>query len=254
MRLIEEDRKYFILTGSDPSDPFGCCPSEEVAQANRLVRAGILSPWRQGVSSEGCPVTIYAFRGELQLAAGAVQFHPEKAFRERVRAAMEKRGGQTAMSIARWVLLLFVAVSLLFAFFKMKAPAAGAVDLQSWFGQLNPAHEDQVMLLLFHYDRRCRQCRNMENYTRDVLETHFRETVSQDKLRFRLINMDEDANGEASRQLGLFSATLLLVSSDSPAGPEIRIIREAWTLYDDEEKFKEMIRKELEKALADTDD
>ena len=60
--LIKNNKKYFLLVGSDPGDQFGCCPSDIVGEANALIKAGILSGYSQSDMGENCPVSIYAFK------------------------------------------------------------------------------------------------------------------------------------------------------------------------------------------------
>ena len=67
--------------------------------------------------------------------------------------------------------------------------------------------------------------------------------------QLKCFNMDEETNRKLTRQLGLFSATLLLVHFDSTGLPETKILKEAWTLYNDEEVFKSMMIKELSSLL-----
>ena len=83
-RLIEEDRKYFILTGSDPADEMGCCPSDEVGEANMLVRAGLLSTVSQETYGNACPVSYYAFKGEIFVQDEHIQIQKNKEIRKKV--------------------------------------------------------------------------------------------------------------------------------------------------------------------------
>lgn len=65
-QVIEKGEKQFLVTGSDPRSPFGCCPDAKVGDANALVEAGVLSSLRVPAPPDSCPTTIYAFRGELR--------------------------------------------------------------------------------------------------------------------------------------------------------------------------------------------
>ncbi len=67
LRLIERSEPYFILTGSDPRDPGGCCPSALVGETNRLVDAGLLACHREYATADSCTATLYAFAGEITL-------------------------------------------------------------------------------------------------------------------------------------------------------------------------------------------
>jgi hypothetical protein len=63
--VIERGEDFFVLTGSDPNQKDGCCPSNEVGEANVLVQAGILSSSVESANAD-CPATIFAFAAEIR--------------------------------------------------------------------------------------------------------------------------------------------------------------------------------------------
>jgi hypothetical protein len=79
--LIDKDRKFFVLSGTDLNIKYGCCPSTEVTGANRLVEAGILDSFQQPAADDACPVTIYAFRNEITSKDDNLQFEIDRKFR-----------------------------------------------------------------------------------------------------------------------------------------------------------------------------
>lgn len=64
-KMIEKGYEYFTLSGSDPRQEDGCCPSDDVGAANMLVSAGVLDSWEKPVPEGGCTFTVYAFHGEM---------------------------------------------------------------------------------------------------------------------------------------------------------------------------------------------
>ena len=65
LQLIDSREPYLVLTGSDPAEAGGCCPSTQVGVANRLVKAGALQAYAPPAPPDACSVTFYAFRGEI---------------------------------------------------------------------------------------------------------------------------------------------------------------------------------------------
>jgi hypothetical protein len=65
LRLIETREPYLVLTGSDPAEAGGCCPSTQVGAANRLVAAGALRSYAPPAPPDSCTATFYAFPGEI---------------------------------------------------------------------------------------------------------------------------------------------------------------------------------------------
>lgn len=114
LALISRGEEYFILTGSDPAQKDGCCPSNEVGVANGLVDAGILQS--QGTTSGAdCPVTLYAFASEIRSAGGKPAFSRNGPLRDAVRARLEggpRLGPRVLARLALAVLLAAAVVTL----------------------------------------------------------------------------------------------------------------------------------------------
>lgn len=125
LNLIRNNKKYFILTGSDSGDKLGCCPSEVVTEANRLENAGILDAYRQPGADESCPVTIYAFRNEIKTSDNDLQFNIDNDFRQLILQKLQSKTDYHFRDFTRWILLAFIAVTVmlaLFRFFKSTSP------------------------------------------------------------------------------------------------------------------------------------
>ena len=91
-RMIERGDAYFILSGSDPRDANGCCPSDDVGEANRLVEAGILSCHQPPAHPEACTTAVYAFAGEIHAGEkGGPAFAPRAELRRHVADALARR-------------------------------------------------------------------------------------------------------------------------------------------------------------------
>lgn len=90
-QVIEKGEKQFLITGSDPRSPFGCCPDAKVGDANALVEAGVLSSLRVPAPPDSCPTTIYAFRGELRDEASG---QPSSTIQPGIRTKVLERLGK----------------------------------------------------------------------------------------------------------------------------------------------------------------
>ena len=90
---IERGDPYFILSGSDPRDADGCCPSEDVGEANLLVEAGILARHRPPAHPDACTTTVYAFAAEIsEKEPGGPAFAPRTHLRRQVADALARCG------------------------------------------------------------------------------------------------------------------------------------------------------------------
>jgi hypothetical protein len=112
--ILSRGEEYFILTGSDPAQKDGCCPSNDVGIANRLVEDGILDSRGELTNSE-CPVTLYAFASEIRSGAGKPAFVRNDALRTAVRNRLESgpRWSRKAALRLAFVAVLAAAVAIL---------------------------------------------------------------------------------------------------------------------------------------------
>jgi hypothetical protein len=107
--MIQRGDEYFVMTGSDPSQANGCCPSNEVGEANRLAGAGILDS--HAASAAGaCPTLFYAFAGEIHVRDGRATFVRNVELRDAVRARLAG-GNNRARKIV--LALMFLTILLL---------------------------------------------------------------------------------------------------------------------------------------------
>ena len=253
LQMIEKQKGYFLLSGSDPADRLGCCPSDDVAEANRLVRAGILESCAQADYVNSCPVTFYAFKGEVRSDSEEIEFELNPQFREEVLQKLSVKPPRKIKNVAKWVLLAFVIISVFFGIYSMMMNS-DRVHVKSFFERLSAEEGDQTLVLLFHYHKRCYQCQNMEKYTRDVLQDDFLKEISDNQLVFKLIDMDLRENRQAVKEFGFISPMIMFVNLQNGKEKKVSVVGEAWKLFDDEPAYKALIRKELNQFIAGKDD
>ena len=248
LKLIQEGKKYFLLTGSDKDDKLGCCPSELVTEANRLKKAGILDSLGQLVQDDSCAVTIYAFRNEIDVVNDEPVFRIDSTFRLQVKEKLEKKKNGRMGQLIKWTLLVFIAISLIIAFLKTVG-SSDSPDPKNLFEQLAPVTENQIMIVLFHFKERCSICLNMEKYTNEVLTEDYPELIAGNHIQFKLIAMDRPENQNLVERFKLFSATIVLVQFEGQNEKKIKVLTDGWEYYQDENMFKNMFRKELEQFI-----
>jgi hypothetical protein len=244
LQTIEEKREYFILTGSNREEEYGCCPSDEVTMADRLVRSGILAASREPAAADGCPLTIYSFRNELSGMEGDLQFTRDQDFRDEVRDRLMKNSPKTLKLITRWVLFVFVAVTMILAVIRIAGPS-NPLEGGSLYTRFEVTRPNSTLLLLFHYNQRCEQCLAMEKYSREVLQDEFPELIRNHQIVFREVVMDLPGNRDLIERFGLVTSTLVIIRFDHMKEDSVRVLNRSWALFDNEMEFKKMLLKEL---------
>jgi hypothetical protein len=247
LKLLDENKKYFVLVGSDISDRLGCCPSEEVTEANRLVKNGILNAYSEPLQGDSCPLTFYSVKGELSVTSDGfeVEFNPK--FRGQIRKRLVK-ASSGPRRIIMWLLIIFVAISTIIGGVKLYQLSSVPLKATS-YDQLEPLVDGQLQFVLFHNEKRCHQCLQMEQMTRDVISDAFSDVAGGNKLVFKTVTIDDPANHELVSQLGIFAATLVFVEFDGETLAYARVLNEATELYRDESAFKDYLTRELSGML-----
>jgi len=252
IKTIEDRKRFFILTGSDPSDPLGCCPSEEVQSANALVRAGILTAYAQPAPRDACPITIYAFRGELKLRDGAPEMVMNRDIRERVRKQLGSIKSSRWQVVSRWVLILFVLTTLVLGLFPVLSDRSYNANT-TLFEALEPQKSDGLLILLFHNEKRCVQCLNMESYIRSFVGSDFMKGHRED-IEFRLINMNNREYYHLIERFRIFTSTPVIIQFKGGKEEKITVLSQAWKLYNDRKAFESLLKKEISPYLMNLDE
>ncbi len=246
--VIRNNKKYFILTGSDPEDTMGCCPSTEVEEAGMLVNAGILSSYRDSVPEGACPVTTYAFKNEMRIEEEQILFTPDHEFRKEIMKHLAKKPVTIAGNILRWILLVFVLASLVIAIYRVSDRTSVRSDI-SLFEQLDPVSPNQVMVVLFHFRERCETCLNMEQYTRDFLDAYNARMSERNKIQFKLAVINDDHNLNLVRRFNTYTSTIVLIAFENGEEKQVKVLNNAWQLHRDKEAYTAMLENEIKSFL-----
>ncbi len=216
LNLIDSDSEYFIITGSDVRDWDGCCPSDGVTAANRLVEAGVLQVARLNNETPGaCPVNIYAIAGEITQGKTQPEFKTRHTFRQRVREYLlkgRKSSQPSWIKALRWSLLLFVAFTLVTILIqRLNEGTDNTIVNIDLVEVLDLPFKNGLLVLQFHRTQRCAFCNNMENHTREALSLYFASELLERKMAFRQMNMELRKYETLKTNYEIFTSTLLLI-------------------------------------------
>jgi hypothetical protein len=244
LQTIESKKDYFILTGSNREDEFGCCPSDEVTMADNFTRDGILSASREPATVDTCPVTIYAFRNEITSKDGNLQFSQDQNFRDEVRNRLKKNNPGLLKVFTRLALFIFIAVTIILAIIRISGPSS-PLQNNGLYTRLEVSRPNSTVLVLFHYSQRCNQCLAMERYSREVLSDDFPKMMQKKQILFRQVLMDLPENRSMIDRFELVTSTLVIIRFEEMVEDSIRVLDRSWALFDNEKEFKKMLLDEL---------
>jgi len=257
LRVIEGSEPYFILTGSDPKDPLGCCPNTQVGEANRLVDVGLLVKYRESAAADSCTTTIYAFAGEITARNNHPEFMVNAANRQDAAAVLTRTEGRLRVrrTVLKGLLLLLAGASLVIAGRTALAPflpARSGFDtaLAKALNVTTDTH--RLYVCLFHGRETCTACETMGRLCRQTIEADLAPLTRSGFLVFREIAYDEPGNRVIKDRLGLYSSTVGLVRYDHDKPQAIRMLTEpGWSLWTDDAAFVRMLRENIQSMLPE---
>ncbi len=147
------------------------------------------------------------------------------------------------------VLLVFVGVSAAFLVAKEAgwtgAPAAAPTSPAPAAEGVASSDEPQTIVYYFHTNKRCTKCKNIEAYTKGVIEGDFGQLLADGEMAWKLVNLDEPVNRHFEETFALSFGTVVV--AETAGGEVVRFwkLDEVWDLTDDREAFETFIRDEV---------
>ncbi|MDD5084441.1 MAG: nitrophenyl compound nitroreductase subunit ArsF family protein [Candidatus Omnitrophica bacterium] len=138
--------------------------------------------------------------------------------------------------------LLFSAI--LASFFVAFCPIA---DADNTSNKVNA----NVIVYYFHGNFRCPTCHKLEQYTKEAIESSYKDELSSGKLVFKVVNAEEKENEHYMKDYGLYTRSVVL--SLVKDGKEIRYknLDKIWDYVGDKQKFFDYIKSETNDFLKD---
>ena len=94
----------------------------------------------------------------------------------------------------------------------------------------------------FHGTFRCRTCHKLEQYSREAIETNFKDALVSGKLEFKVINIEDKGNGHYGKDYQLYTKSLIL--SLVKDGKEIKWknMDKIWEYVGNKQKFIDYVK------------
>ena len=108
---------------------------------------------------------------------------------------------------------------------------------------------NRIEVLDFHNEHRCATCLEIERLTKKILAENYADAVKKGRVTFRLINVDEKANGALVDKYTAYGTTLIISSVKNGKEEFVDLTNFAFMNFNKEAKFTEGIKEELDTAL-----
>ena len=115
-------------------------------------------------------------------------------------------------------------------------------------GSLAFASDNQpakITAYYFHGSFRCVTCNNMEKYSREAIETNFKDAIASGKLEFKTVNVDERANEHFVKDYQLYTKAVVLSLEKDGKEVKSKNLDQIWQLVRNKQKFIEYVTGEV---------
>jgi len=105
--------------------------------------------------------------------------------------------------------------------------------------------EDGIIVYYFHGNRRCNTCRTIEAYAKEAVEGKYTEQLEAGRLRWDVVNTDEQENEHFLEEFGLVSSSLVVAEMDGDRVTRFQVLQDVWTLVRDKPSFIEYVQRSI---------
>jgi heme/copper-type cytochrome/quinol oxidase subunit 2 len=107
---------------------------------------------------------------------------------------------------------------------------------------------DRVDVAYFHRTQQCYSCRYAEEGTRHTVETYFKDELTNGKVTFQSVDVQDEANTEIADKYGAYTSSLF-INAVKDGNDNIEQVTDIWLVIGDDEAFVELVKGRIEKSL-----
>ena len=131
--------------------------------------------------------------------------------------------------------------------------AVALINTSIILSSLAQAEEDaknrHVIAYYFHGTFRCPTCHKLEQYSKEAVETNFKNELTSGKLEFKVVNIEDKGNEHYGSDYQLYTKSLVISLIEN--GKEVRSknLTRIWDYVGNKQKFFEYVTGEINSFL-----
>ena len=107
----------------------------------------------------------------------------------------------------------------------------------------------QVIVYYFHGNFRCVTCLNMEKYSKEAIETNFKDALASGNLEFEAVNVENKGNEHYVNDYQLYTKSLVLSFVKNGKEVKSKNLTKIWDYARDKQKFIAYVTEEAKAFL-----
>ena len=135
------------------------------------------------------------------------------------------------------------------AFLIIAAVVSAGVVLTINLACAEQASTAKVIAYYFHGSFRCPTCHKLEQYSKEAIETNFKEALALDKLEFKVVNVEDKGNEHFVKDYQLYTKSLVISLSDNGKETKAKNLTKIWDYVGNKQKFFDYVTVEINNFL-----
>ncbi len=108
----------------------------------------------------------------------------------------------------------------------------------------------QIVATYFYTSQRCYTCKKIEEFAQKSIEDNFRDELTNKKIIWRAINVDEPLNKHYIQDFQLYSKSVIIEKRQGEKTIAWKNLEKVWELVYNEQKFRAYMVDELRQYLT----
>ena len=129
--------------------------------------------------------------------------------------------------------LALLAVAALSSIGIIFSPIAQAVEV---------AKGAHVIAYYFHGDMRCPTCYKLEQYSKEAIDTNFKDALASGKLEFKVVNIEDKGNEHYGKDYQLYTKSLILSLVKNGKEIKWKNMDKIWEYVGNKERFIDYVK------------
>ena len=132
----------------------------------------------------------------------------------------------------------------------LAAVAVISVSFSAFAAEDKPAAK--VIAYYFHGTMRCPTCHKLEQYSKEAIETNFKEAIASGKLEFKVVNVEDKGNEHYGSDYQLYTKSLILSLVKNGKQTKWINLDKIWENVSNKQKFIEYVKSGVADLLKES--
>ena len=110
---------------------------------------------------------------------------------------------------------------------------------------------NHIIVYYFHGNLRCITCNKFEQYSKETVETNFKDEIASGKIEFKVINVEEKGNEHYVDDYKLYTKSLVVSLVKDGKEVKSKNLEKIWEYVGNKERFFAYVKNEIANFLKE---